>query len=90
MHRPPRPARKQSHARQLPYRRIQIPPPSQKEGSSFDGFSPRLMPTQAEADRASRARRGGQVKDALTRRSGPVLRHGPDRFGLGWMVSVEA
>jgi PhnB protein len=63
------------------------------EDSSFDGFSLSLaVPTHAEADRAFAAlAAGGQVKMPLTKTFwSPCFGMVTDRFGLGWMVSVEA
>jgi len=63
------------------------------EGSRFDGFSLSLaVPTQAEAERAFAAlAAGGQVKMPLTKTFwSPCFGMVTDRFGLGWMVSIEA
>ena len=64
-----------------------------EEGLSFGGFSLSLaMPTEAEARRAFAALScGGQVKMALTKTFwSPCFGMLTDRFGLGWMVTVEA
>ena len=64
-----------------------------EEGSSFDGFSLSLaVPTEAEADRAFAAlAKEGQIKMPLGKTFwSPRFGMLTDRFGLGWMVSVEA
>jgi PhnB protein len=61
--------------------------------SEFGGFSLALnVATEAEADRAFAAlAEGGTVKMPLTKTFwSPKFGMLEDRFGLGWMVSVEA
>lgn len=63
------------------------------EGSSFDGFSLSLsVPTEADADRVFAALAvDGQVRMPLGKTFwSPRFGMLTDRFGLGWMVSVEA
>ncbi len=64
-----------------------------EENSSFGGFSLSLsVPTEAEADRAFAALSdGGTVKMPLAKTFwSPRFGMLTDRFGLGWMISVEA
>ena len=63
-----------------------------EEGTKFEGFSLSVaFPTEAEADRAFAAlAEGGQVRMPMTKtfwspRFGMVA----DRFGMGWMVTVQ-
>lgn len=63
------------------------------ESSNFSGFSLSLnVPTEAEADRAFAALAvDGEVKMPLTKTFwSPRFGMLTDRFGLGWMISVEA
>lgn len=63
------------------------------EGSTFSGFSLSLtVPTVAEAERAFAAlAQGGRVEMALAPTFwSPSYGMLTDRFGIGWMVSVEA
>jgi PhnB protein len=63
------------------------------EGLSFSGFSLALtVPTEAEADRAFAAlANGGQIQMELTKTFwSPRFGMLTDRFGVGWMISVEA
>ena len=64
--------------------------PSEK--TSFQGFSLSLtVPNETEADRAFAAlSKGGQVKMPLTKTFwSPRFGMVEDRFGVGWMVSVQ-
>ena len=62
------------------------------EKASFQGFSLSLsVPSEAEADRAFAALAdGGQVRMPLTKTFwSPRFGMVEDRFGVGWMISVE-
>lgn len=64
-----------------------------EEGSGFAGFSLSLaLPTQADAERAFAALAdGGQVRMPLTKTFwSPCFGMLADRFGMGWMITVEA
>ena len=64
-----------------------------EETRSFEGFSLSLaVPTEAEADRAFVAlAEGGKVRMPLTKTFwSPRFGVLTDRFGLSWMISVEA
>ena len=64
-----------------------------EEGPKFAGFSLSLaVSTQAEADRVFTAlAAGGQVQMPLTKTFwSPCFGMLTDRFGIGWMVSVDA
>ncbi len=59
---------------------------------SFEGFSLSIsVPTDAEADRAFAAlAEGGQVRMPLSKTFwSPRFGMVQDRFGIGWMISVE-
>lgn len=63
------------------------------ESSNFDGFSLSLsVPTEAEADRAFAALAvDGQIQMPLSKTFwSPRFGMLTDRFGLGWMITVEA
>ena len=62
-------------------------------GAGFEGFSLSItVPTEAEADRTFTAlSEGGQVQMPLGKTFwSPRFGMLTDRFGLGWMISVEA
>ena len=64
-----------------------------KEGSSFSGFSLSLsVPTEAEAERAFAALAGGGKVTMPLAKTFWSPRYGmlTDRFGIDWMVNVEA
>jgi PhnB protein len=62
------------------------------EGAKFEGFSMAIsVGTEPEADRAFNAlAEGGQIKMPLTKTFwSPRFGMLTDKFGIGWMVSVE-